>query len=98
MKESGVFQWIIYFISILGILLGLDLLLGAKITSSLRKVLDRMVLNVDKITIKISSLFRKTLDTSINIDEKIVKTKARIILGFLFIAISVVMIFLVRKG
>jgi len=91
-------QKVIYFISTLGILMGLDLLLGAKVTSNLKKILDRMILDVDKITIWISSLFRKTVDTNINIDEKIIKTKARIIVGFLFIAISVVMLFLVRKG
>ena len=93
----GLLQNVIYFIGTLGILVGLDLLLGAKITSNLKKILDRRILNVDEIMIKISSFFRKTVDTSIDIDEKIVKTKARAILGLLFIAICAAIIFLARK-
>ena len=87
----------IYFISTLSILMGLDMLLGAKITSHLKKILDRNILNIDKIVARISFSFNKIADTSIDIDGKIIKTKVRIILGFLFIAIGVVMIFLVRK-
>ena len=92
-------QKVIYFISTLGILIGLDLLLGARINSNLKKILDKTILDVDKIIVKISSLFRKTVDTSIDIDDKIInKTKARIIVGFLLIAICVVMIFLAKKS
>jgi hypothetical protein len=77
--------------------MGLDMLLGAKITSNLKKILDKSVLDIDKIIVKLSSYFRKTVDTSINIDGKIIKSKARIVLGFLLVAVSVVMVFLVRK-
>lgn len=89
---------IIYFISIAGILVGLDLLLGAKVTANLKKMLDEMTFNVDNMLIRISSLFRKTIDKSIDVDSSIIKTRARVILGFLFIAISVVMILLVIRG
>ena len=87
----------VYFISTLGILMGLDMLLGAKITSYLKEIFDRKILNIDKTIARISCSFNKIADTSIDIDGKIIKTKIRIILGFLFVAISVVMIFLVRK-
>ena len=98
MDKIILLQYVIYFISTLGILMGLDLLLGAKITSNLKKTLDTTVLDIDKIILKLSSHFKNTLDTSIDIDGKIIKTKTRIISGVLFIAISVVMIFVARKG
>ncbi|MDD4894940.1 MAG: hypothetical protein PHW54_06495 [Candidatus Omnitrophica bacterium] len=88
---------VIIFASILGILAGIDLLFGAKVTSNLKKTLDEMTFNVDKIIIKASSVFRKKLDADIKIDEKIIKTKARIALGLLFIVVSVVMILLIQK-
>jgi hypothetical protein len=98
MDKIKILHMAIYFISILGILMGLDMLLGAKITSHLKKVLDRKVLNFDKIVARIAYSFNKIADTSIDIDGKIIrKAKARIILGLLFIAISTVMIFLARK-
>jgi hypothetical protein len=91
-------QYLIYFISTLGILLGLDLLLGAKITSHSKKTLGRTILDFDKIIIRFTSNFKKALDKSVDIDEKIINTKARIVLGFLFIAICVVMIILAIKA
>ncbi len=98
MDQVRFLQNVIYIISTLGILMGIDLLFGAKITSNLNKMLNKTVLDFDKIVTKISSYFRKTVDTSIYIDEKIIKTKSRIILGFLFIIICVVLIYLVRKS
>ena len=98
MNKVVFLQKVIYIISTLGIFLGLDLLLGANITSNLKKALDRKVWEIDKIVVSISSCFKKTLDTSIDIDEKIIKTKARIISGCLFIAICVCMILLTIKG
>jgi len=56
------------FASILSILVGLDLLSGAKIISNLKKILD-MSFNLDKIIVRASSLFRKTLDTYVNFDD-----------------------------
>jgi len=90
-------QKAIYFISTLGILVGLDLLLGAKIISNSKKFLDKTILDVDRIIVKISSLFRKTVDTRIDIDEKIIRPKARIIAGLLLITVSIVMLFLAKK-
>jgi len=83
--------------SLLGVLAGLDLLAGAKIISNAKKILD-MTFNVDRILIRASSLFRKTMDTYINFDETIVKTKKRIILGVLFIALSGFMFFLIKRS
>jgi len=91
-------QVIIYIISTLGILMGIDLLLGAKITSRLNKILDRTILDFDTIIAGFLSRFRKAVDSTINIDEKIIKTRQRMVLGVLFIAICVFLIFLARKN
>ena len=90
-------QKIIYIISTLGILTGIDLLFGAKILSNLNKTLNRTVLDFDKIITGVFSYFRQTVDSSINVDEKIIKTKTRVVLGFLLIAAGGVLIFLIRK-
>ena len=91
-------QNVIYIISILGIVMGIDLLLGAKVTSKLNKKLDKTVLDFDKLVAGALSGFRKTLDTSVNIDEKIIKTKTRVILGVLFITVCVVLILVARQS
>ena len=96
-RLDAILKNIVLIASILGILAGIDLILGAKVTSNLKKALDDMTFNVDKTIIKISSIFRQKLDADIKIDEKIIKTKARIVLGILFIAVSVFMILLVRR-
>ena len=98
MNKITFLQYTIYFVSTLGILVGLDLLLGAKITSNSKKILDKTILDVDKTIVSISSHFKDTLDTSIDIDQKIIKSKGRIVFGSLFIAICLVMIFLAGKG
>jgi len=98
MNKVRFLQNVIYIISTLGILMGIDLLLGAKITSNLNKTLNKTVLDLDKIIANILFYFRKTVDSTINIDEKIIKTKTRMVLGVLFIAICVVLIFLARKS
>ena len=98
MNKVTFLQNVIYIISTLGILMGIDLLLGAKITSNLNKTLDKTILDFDKIVAQISSHLRKTVDTTINIDNKILETKSRIILGVLFIVICSTLIFIARKG
>ena len=98
MNKVRLLQNIIYIVSTLGGLMGIDFLLGAKMTSYLNKTLNRTVLDFDKLIINALSNFRKALDLSINIDKKTIKTESRMILGFLFIAISVVLIFVARKG
>ena len=98
MYLEGILRNIITFASILGILAGADLLLGAKVTSNLKKVLDGMTFNADKIIIRISSLFRKRLDADIKVDEKIIRGKGRIVLGLFFIVVSIFMILLVKKA
>ena len=90
-------QKIIYIIGTLGILTGIDLLFGAKILSNLNKRLNRTILDFDKIITGVFSYFRKTVDSSIDVDEKINKTKTRVVLGFLLIVAGGVLIFLIRK-
>ncbi len=90
-------QKVIYIIGTLGILTGIDLLFGAKIISNFNKILNRTVLDFDKIITGIFSHFRKTVDSIINVDEKIIKTQTRVVLGSLLIVAGVVLIFLIRK-
>jgi len=94
MTKAMFLQNVIYIISVLGIVMGIDLLLGAKVTTNLNKKLNRTVLDFDKLVAGALSGFRKTLDASIDIDEKVIKTKTRVILGILFITICVGLIFL----
>ncbi len=89
---------IVFVAGILGILAGVDLVLGAKVTSGLKKTLENMTFNIDKIIIKISSIFRKKLDEDIKFDEKIIKGKARVVLGIIFIAVSIFMILLAKRA
>lgn len=83
---------------VVGILAGIDLLLGAKIVTKLKKSVDSMSFNTDKFIIKISSLFRETVDSGINIDDKITSDKTRVILGVLFIVLSICMIYVLRNS
>ncbi len=97
MDKVRVLRDLIYIISTFGILVGIDLLFGAKILSKLNKTLNRTILDFDVMIAKILSYFRSTVDRNIDIDQKIIKTKAKIVLGCLFIAICVVMIFFARQ-
>ena len=81
------------FSGVVGILVGLDLLLGARVISVLKRLLDRSF-NLDKVIIAISSVFRKILDKVVDFDGAIIKNRARIVLGILFVVVSAVMIFL----
>jgi hypothetical protein len=79
---------------IVGLLLSLDLLFGAKGIRGLKKILDRSF-NVDKLIITISSSFRRLLDNMVNFDEVVITTKARVIWGAAFLFISLLMIVLI---
>ena len=61
-------------ISVVGILAGLDLLLGVRGISYLKKILDR----------------------AIDIDKMVINTKGRVVLGVLFLVISVFMLLLLK--
>jgi len=91
-------QNVIYIVSTLGILVGADLLLGAKITANLNKMLDKTVVDFDKIITNAFSNIRKTVDSSIYIDDKIIKTNSKRGIGFLFIVICAVLIYLARRA
>ena len=41
--------------SIVGLLAGLDLVLGAKITTTLKNILDRAMVNVDKVVLSVKA-------------------------------------------
>lgn len=44
----GIVKKILIFSSIVGLLSGVDLIFGAKVTTSLKKVLDKAMVNLDK--------------------------------------------------
>jgi len=74
MTLLSVLRNISIFVSVVGILAGLDLLLGARVMSNLKNVLDKAV----------------------DIDKMIMKTKARVFLGALFLLLSALIILLIR--
>lgn len=82
------------FASIVGILVGLDLLCGAKVICRLRKILDR-VFNIDQIILRILTVIREKLDYGVYIDDVIIKTKPRLVLGTILLVFSVLMILLI---
>lgn len=82
------------FASIVGILVGLDLLFGAKVICRLRKILDR-VFNIDQKILRILNAIREKLDYGVYIDDVIIKTKPRIVLGTILLVFSVLMILLI---
>jgi hypothetical protein len=83
------------FASLVGIVVGLDLLFfGAKIMSRYKKILDR-IFNTDDSIIGILSSLRKRLDSGVDIDRLLIETKARITLGVVLLFFSVLMILLI---
>ena len=70
----GAVRKIFIFVSVIGILAGLDLLFGAKTTSNLKNILDRAMVNLDKAMFTV---------------------RTRLVLGVLFLLISVLIISLV---
>jgi len=82
------------FASIVGILVGLDLLFAAKVICRLRKILDK-VFNVDQKILRILSAIREKLDYGVYIDDVIIKTKPRIILGTILLLFSILIILLI---
>lgn len=79
------------FSSVVGILAGLDLLCGAKVICRLRKVLDR-VFDIDQIILRFLTTLRAKLDSAVYIDDVIIKTKTRVILGAVLLFFSILMI------
>lgn len=78
----------------MGILVGLDLLCGAKVICRLRKILDR-AFNIDQIILRILTVIREKLDYGVYIDDVIIKTKPRLVLGTILLVFSVLMILLI---
>lgn len=98
MNKVRFLQMIIYSVSALGILMGLDLVSGAKVTSKLNKKLNRSIWDFDIAVAVFLARLRKTLDSNINWDEKIIKSKSKGVLGYLFIIICVIMIYMAKRG
>lgn len=82
--------------AVLGILVGLDLLLGAKFMLKSKKKLDK-TFNFDSIAIKWFNALRNRVDKYFDFDAIVIKTKARMILSVLYILMAVIIFLLVRK-
>lgn len=84
--------------SVIGVIAGLDLILGAKIIMALKRLVDK-AFDADKVIIKLSSAFRKTLDKGVNFDEAVIsQAKSRLVLGVIFLGASLLMIALLATS
>lgn len=84
------------FAGVIGILLGLDLLAGAKTITALKKILEKDFRADESIAGFFSSI-RKALDKpAINIDDKIMSGNAKKVSGILFLFLSVLIILLLK--
>lgn len=93
---ENVLRHISVFASIIGILLGLDLLFGARFAILLKNRLDR-AFYVDKAIARFFSSIKSTLDKpAVNIDDKIMSASARRAVGILFLIFSGLIIMLLR--
>ena len=94
MHPGNALETVVFVVGLMAALAGIDLLMGAKIISILNKALNTTVLNIDNM---MTSL-KKTVDTRIDIDEKIIKSKTRMILGFVFLIVGVCLILIANKA
>lgn len=84
------------FAGIVGVVAGLDLLFGVRLLKAAKGVADKPI-DLDKIVIKVASTLREKLDKKAGeIDERIMNTQLRVILGSLFLVLSAVILMLVR--
>lgn len=76
---------------VVGILVGIDLLCGARVLLALKRFFDR-TFDIDELIIRATSTFRKTLDSVFNSDEVLLKGRRRVVLGIALIVVCVTMI------
>lgn len=93
----GFIKEICIFIGLIGILVGLDLICGAKITTFLKNILDKTAFILDSLIIRIAVSFKRTLDIGVNFDEIIINSNAKIILGIFLLALSIIIIILAAR-
>ena len=94
MHPGNALETVVFVVGLMAALAGIDLVMGAKIISILNKALNTTVLNIDNM---MTSL-KKTVDTRIDIDEKIIKSKTRMILGSIFLVVGVCLILIANKA
>ncbi len=82
--------------AVLGIIVGLDLLLGAKFIIKSKKKLDKTY-NFDSIAIKWFNALRDKVDKYFDFDAIVIKTKARMVLSVSYILLAIVIFSLVWK-
>ncbi len=75
------------FISFVGILVGLDLILGAKVLTWAGRVLNKS-LAFDKVLIKAISNVKNLLDKEVSLDKAIFNAKIRFVMGILIILLG----------
>jgi hypothetical protein len=91
-----VIKWIAISAGVIGLIAGLDLLLGVRLFKTAKVAMNKVV-DFDRVVIKTASALRARLDRKAGeIDGIIMNTKARVILGALFVILSAVILMLVR--
>ncbi|MCX5714324.1 MAG: hypothetical protein NT033_05855 [Candidatus Omnitrophica bacterium] len=75
------------FISFVGILVGLDLIFGAKLLNWAGKMLNKN-LAFDKAIVKTLSNFKTLLDKEISLEKAIFNTKIRFVIGIMVIIMA----------
>lgn len=98
--DGALFEKILRNISVgaaaVGILAGLDLLLGGRIILSLKRMLSKTI-DFDKAITKITSVLIRGLDKKVlDIDKAVFNTLTRIVLGILFLILATLIILLSR--
>jgi len=75
---------------VLGIVIGLDLLSGARISTGLKRTLDK--------SFDLDTFLRRALDKTFNFDDKVItKPKAKRNLGILFLVLALVILLLIIR-
>ncbi len=79
LEFGNLIRTIALYSSLVGILAGLDLVCGARVLLSMKRVVDK-AFDLDKAIIKFSAAFRKVMDKAVNFDDIVIKgPKVRII-------------------
>lgn len=93
MNQVSFLETVVFVVGLLGALAGIDLLMGAKIISILNRGLNATVLNLDNVL----ASFKRTVETRIDIDEKIIKSKTRMILGVVLLVVGICLILIANR-
>jgi len=75
---------------IVGVLIGIDLILGARVTSSLKRIFEK--------SIDFDSIVKKKLEkTCFDLDKLIASSKVKLFLGIVFLILAVIIMLLIKR-